>query len=70
MDAPGDAGDGFAVAGCAVQHLGCEVTTEGHAGEAVVGLENFDAHKMSLSGLGIMSWPGIWVGSVVSTRPE
>ena len=49
-DAPVDAGDGFAVAGAAVQHLGCEVASEGHAGEAVVALEDFDAHGVSLSG--------------------
>jgi hypothetical protein len=56
-DAPGDAGDGFAVAGGAVQHLGGEVSPEGHGGEAVVGLEDVDAHGVPLSGLGIWSGP-------------
>ena len=44
-DAPGDAGDGFGVAAVAVQHAGGEVPAEGHAGEAVVGLQSLDAQS-------------------------
>ena len=41
-DAPGDPGDGFGVAGVAVQHAGGEVAAERHAGEAVEALQLVD----------------------------
>ena len=43
-DAPADPGDGFAVAGVAVQHLRGEVAAERGAAEPVVGLEPVDGH--------------------------
>nr|WP_228759931.1 hypothetical protein [Pseudactinotalea sp. HY158] len=46
-DAPGDAGDRFGVGGVAVQHAGGQGSAEGHAGEAVVGLEAVESHWVS-----------------------
>jgi hypothetical protein len=69
-DAPGDAGDRFAVPGRAVQHARGQVPPEGRAGEAVVGLDDVDAHWASLSRSGMTGWPGHWPGSVISARPE
>src|SRR5947207_1859580 len=46
VDAPGDAGAGFGVAGVAVQHAGGEVTAEGGAGETVVCLQPF-GHRVT-----------------------
>ena len=45
--APGDAGDGFAVGGVAVQHAGCEAAAERHPGESVEALQFADAHSSS-----------------------
>ena len=45
LDAPSDAGNGFVVAGRAVQHLWSEIAAERHPGESVVGLQHFDAHR-------------------------
>jgi len=46
-DAPADPGGSFGVAGVAVQHLWGQGPPEGHAGEAVVGLEVVKAHECS-----------------------
>lgn len=44
IDTPGDPGDGFAVAGVAVQHGRGQTTPEGHPGEPVILLQPFDTH--------------------------
>ena len=41
---PGDPGDGFGVAGVAVQHRRGQTPPERHPGEAVIGLQPFDTH--------------------------
>jgi hypothetical protein len=46
-DAPADPGGGLGVGGAAVQHARCQVTSERHPGEPVVGLEFLDAHRSS-----------------------
>nr|WP_235678133.1 hypothetical protein [Mycolicibacterium sarraceniae] len=63
---PGDPGDGFAVAGVAVQHPGGQSAAEGHPGEAVILLQPFDTHadtpswssRLAMSSM--LSCPGIW----------
>ena len=44
VHAPGDPGDGFAVAGVAVQHRRGQAPPERHPGETVMRLQPFDAH--------------------------
>src|SRR3954447_26719711 len=41
-DAPADAGHGFAVAGVAVQHPGCQIAAEGGAAEPEEALQTVD----------------------------
>src|SRR5207247_10613831 len=68
VDAPGDAGDGFGVAGVAVQHAGGEVTAEGGAGEAVVGLQPFD-HRVTAGETGLVARRRVWAwGAMVADR--
>lgn len=68
VDTPGDAGDGFAVAGVAMQHGWCRATPEGHPGESAILLQPFDTHAGTpswSSRSSVRSWPGIW-SSVLS----
>jgi hypothetical protein len=67
-DAPADAGDGFAVAGVAVQHSGCQVPTEGGVGEPEESLQAIGhvptcpssvASRSSCSGSVVVSGVGV-----------
>ena len=77
VDAPADPGHGLGVAVVAVQHAGREAATEGHPGEAVVGLQAVEAHWFSGLLFGgtssrrasMSSWSGsVRVGVAIAAR--